>query len=33
MPVEKVASMKTAEIGDLVKLMMNHELWRVSNAI
>lgn len=32
-PAEKVKAMKTAEIGELVRLMMNHDLWRITNAI
>ena len=32
-PAEKVKAMKTAEIGELARLMMNHNLWRITNAI
>lgn len=32
-PAEKVTAMKTAEIGELARLMMNHDLWRITNAI
>lgn len=32
-PADRVAAMKTSEIGDLVRVMMNHELWRVTNAV
>jgi len=31
-PAKKVAEAKTAELGDTVRMIIHHDLWRITNV-